>query len=204
MEASGLTAALASEVNDTSLLRALAAANIPAEPQALGKSIASAGAVATALRTAEWKVLNQLTARSESEWTRVLDTLQSAASADELHSPLAPAISAAKEAALNILMRQAPEPPPTSPSPKGKEPVPPPAPEPVPDPPTGRTEQPKQSSNEGDQNSERVPGRTLGELNAVDLVLNDLELDLGEFGSQLKLAVAQNPGKTLHLKWWLE
>lgn len=197
-EASSLTAALASEVNDTSLLRALAIADIPAEPQALGKSIASAPAVVSTLRNAEWKVLNQLTARSESEWIHVLDSLQTAAIADEFHSPLAPAIAAAKEAALSILMRQPPLPPTTPPEEvetptTGIEPNSPDVPTKARDLPSsvGPSDLPKQAG-------------TLDRLNAVDLILNGPDVDLSQFEMQLKRAMVDNPGKTVHVKWWIE
>ncbi|MEQ4519558.1 hypothetical protein ABLI39_09370 [Pseudarthrobacter sp. B907] len=195
--ASVLTAALASEANDTSLIRAFAAAAIPDEPQALGTSLASASAVLTALRAAEWKMLNQLTERSESEWVRVLETMQTATAADELHAPLAPAIAGAQAAALNILMRQPPvSPPATTARPEQVEPTRSEDREQTPEPHKPATEpsKPVDSNDEG----------TLAKINAVDLILNGINADLGQFELELKRAMNQNPGKTVHVKWWIE
>lgn len=95
---------LAAEKGDTALLTALAAADLPLEPQALAKSIASAGEVAQALGAVRW---DELVAASRLQGgPELLARVQACATAEELHDPLAPVLSDAARTAHRLVMEE--------------------------------------------------------------------------------------------------
>ncbi|WP_051681727.1 hypothetical protein [Cellulomonas sp. HZM] len=102
LDGNGLLARLAAEREDTVLLQVLASFDLPAEPQALAKSLSSAAAVSDALRAADWEMLTRALGVPGGE--SIAATLASAAANEELHAPLAPALSAAGRAARDLLL----------------------------------------------------------------------------------------------------
>ncbi len=109
-----LVADLASQTDDTALLEHLAGADLPDEPQALAKSIASAGAVAGSLQGANWDVLTSVAGMTtDQESQDILAPLRGAAEAEELHSPLDPALKAASKAGTKLLVDRGRHEPPT-------------------------------------------------------------------------------------------
>lgn len=118
-----LLRSLLAENDDTTLITVLAAFDMPAEAQPLGKSLSSANAVSRAIDGASWDALNTLPAINDDRATAALATLQAAAEAEEAHQPLAPALAVASKAAFELLVLNRPAPTPT-PAPRHAEPVP--------------------------------------------------------------------------------
>lgn len=89
-------------------VRVLAEFDLPGELPALGKSIASAGAVASAIGGAQWTLIDQLPALGGDEAAAALTALRTAAAHDELHEALKPALAAAADAVTRILVARKP------------------------------------------------------------------------------------------------
>lgn len=92
------------------VVETLARFDLPAEPQALAKSLSSAHTVVAAVRGATWEVLDKI-GDVDADGT-IAAQLHGAARAEELHQQLAPALAAARAA---ILERLAPPQKPRSP-----------------------------------------------------------------------------------------
>lgn len=123
-----LLARLANETDDVVLVQTLFELAIPDEPQALAKSMTSAATVVTALRGLMWTMLDSVRAIDRADPRRAevdqaIAALTETATAEEHHSPLAPALRAAVERASQILANvPPPPPPPPGPTPPGPTP----------------------------------------------------------------------------------
>lgn len=108
--ARGLLADLAGATDDLAAVQVLAAADVPAEPQALAKSIATASQVAAALRAGRWAMLGAVGSHPGGDL--VLADLADAANADELHRPLGPVLQDCGRRAEKIIIGPGPGPAP--------------------------------------------------------------------------------------------
>lgn len=183
--AKDVLAHLANENNDVVLVKILADLPIPNEPQALAKSMTSAASVAGSLRAQTWTMLDSAAGIAAEDPRRpevdaMLAQLASAAAAEELHQPLGPALTAAIAAAGQVLARHVGPQPPVQP------PVPPvpPTPPVVPVQPVGPTVLPAKHVDD-------VP------LDGLDDVFTDAM-------AEARQALQDNPGRRLHVQWWLE
>lgn len=97
---------------DTALdrVRTLAEFELPSELPALGKSIASAPAVAAAIEGSQWTLIDQLPSLGGHEAAAALTELRSAAAHEEMHVELKPALVAAAERVTQILVARRPTP----------------------------------------------------------------------------------------------
>ncbi|KRA37887.1 MULTISPECIES: DUF6079 family protein [unclassified Nocardioides] len=95
---------------DTALdrVRVLAEFDLSGELPALGKSIASAAAVASAIDGAQWTLINQLPTLGAGDAATALTALRAAATHEEMHEALKPALSAAADAVTRILVARKP------------------------------------------------------------------------------------------------
>lgn len=118
-----LTQRLARENDDTVLVQVLAAFDLPTEPQALAKSLASAATVTAALRATDWDLLSR--ALAVDGGSLIVDTLTHTARLAELHAALAPALTTAVRDARDLLLppRQPVTPTPTGPGTTSPNPV---------------------------------------------------------------------------------
>jgi hypothetical protein len=106
---------LSLESDDLILATALAEAAVPAEPQALAKSLTSAHAVSGVIGQAQWQILGTLAGLApehpgRAQADEVMAALVGAARLDELHSPLDRALRSAVEQATAIITVIAPQP----------------------------------------------------------------------------------------------
>lgn len=116
-EARELVTALSAADDDVALVGALAAAALPAEPQAVARSLVTAADISAALGTDRLRVLEAAAARPEG--ADLLPTLAKTARANELHAPLRPALQAALRRADDIMIGpKPPVPPPPIPVPE--------------------------------------------------------------------------------------
>lgn len=114
------------------VLTAVAHATLPSTDQAVGKSLASAGAVAGLLDSFPWDRLEPLRGAAGTTGTdararraaAVLDAVRSALRADELAQSLGDALRAAEAAAFRWLAEPGPTPPPSPPAPAPTPPEP--------------------------------------------------------------------------------
>jgi hypothetical protein len=179
---------LARETDDVVLVQALTDLPLPREPQSLAKSMASSGSVATALRAQMWPLLLSLRDIGEAdprraEATSVLATLAEAAAAEELHQPLEPALQAAVGAASRTLSSSG-----------------------------GGAAGPRdggQSSGSGATSAGTDAGGGAGSEAAVAGHVNDITLEgiddaFGTAMQQARAALRDHPGRSLHVRWWLE
>ncbi|WP_166390126.1 hypothetical protein [Nocardioides ochotonae] len=122
-----LIEALAGRSDTTVVVETLGGFDLPEEPQALAKSLSSAHAVVASLRGAAWDLLSQVDTFDTDG--SVAAALQASARAEELHSPLAPALLKARSEIIARLPKRPtpPVPPPTPPTPVPPAPTPPPA-----------------------------------------------------------------------------
>lgn len=99
---------------DTALdrVRVLAEFDLPNELPALGKSIASAAAVAAAIDGAQWQLIDQLPALDGDEATQALSALRATAGREEMHEALKPALAAASDRVTQVLVARRPVPAP--------------------------------------------------------------------------------------------
>jgi hypothetical protein len=89
--------------------------DLPSEPQALAKSLSSAHTVAAALRGATWDLLDKID-EFDADGS-IANQLHAAARAEELHSQLAPALTAARAQVLAKVTPPTPPKPPLPPKP---------------------------------------------------------------------------------------
>jgi hypothetical protein len=86
---------LAGEGDDLVVVNALAEAALPAEPQSVATSMASARAVAASLKGASWRLLEAFAERADAgdaQAVEVMSGLREAARTSELHRPLGPVL----------------------------------------------------------------------------------------------------------------
>ena len=97
---------------DTALdrVRTLAEFELPSELPALGKSIASAKAVAAAIDGAQWTLIDQLPSIGDVEAAEALTALHTAAAHEEMHESLKPALVEAAERVTQVLLGRKPAP----------------------------------------------------------------------------------------------
>ena len=93
-------------------VRLLAEFDLPDELPALAHSISSAGEVAAALEGAQWNLIDQLTVIGGDDVSAAVSALGQTAQRDELHAKLKPALSAAADAATQVLLARKPKPAP--------------------------------------------------------------------------------------------
>ena len=98
-----LVAVLATADNAVARIEALAQFDLPAESQAIGRSIAASGDVVAALRGANWGLINRLPSLGGDRAARALASLRQAARQAELHVPLKPALGTAADEALEVI-----------------------------------------------------------------------------------------------------
>ncbi|CAB4934345.1 unannotated protein [freshwater metagenome] len=175
--AAELTARLASESDDLVLVNVLAEAALPAEPETVGTSISSATQVSAALAGATWAVLDSVAGLADdAQAQEKLSALRNAASQEELHLPLVMVLRGAGDACAKFLAERAPIPPPLPPV-VPVEPVIPVLPPVDPD----------------------FPATTVD-----DITLEGLDDRVSVVTDQMRAALQANPGKKLHVQWWLE
>jgi hypothetical protein len=170
------------------IVEVLAAAALPDEAQNVARSIATAGDISRALHGADWNAISTSAVFEDSAFDAAMAALRAAAAVDELHAPLlAPFMTAAKEAQGALIRRVQIQPPGPTPEPTPG-PTPDPSPDPTPDPTPGTT-----------------PGQTPVEVDDVELDLGDaLEQRLSDVMASIRAKLAKNPGKRVHVSWWLE
>lgn len=98
-----LVAVLATADNAVARIEALAQFDLPAESQAIGRSIAASGDVVAALRGANWGLINRLPSLGGDRAARALASLRQSARQAELHVPLKPALGTAADEALEVI-----------------------------------------------------------------------------------------------------
>lgn len=103
-----LVESLAAQRDDTALVEELALADLPAEPQALATSLASAGTVAGKLETFDWDLVQALDGVAAEVASPIREALAQAARAEELHAALAPVLDAARRDALRVIVATPP------------------------------------------------------------------------------------------------
>ncbi len=92
-----LVAVLAAAESPVARIEALAQFELPAEPQAIARSISAASDVVAALRGANWGLIDRLPARGGDRAARALAQLREIARQTELHASLKPALDAAAD-----------------------------------------------------------------------------------------------------------
>ena len=159
------------------LVNVLAEAALPAEPETVGTSISSATQVSAALAGATWAVLDSVAGLADdAQAQEKLSALRNAASQEELHLPLVMVLRGAGDACAKFLAERAPIPPPLPPV-VPVEPVIPVLPPVDPD----------------------FPATTVD-----DITLEGLDDRVSVVTDQMRAALQANPGKKLHVQWWLE
>ena len=166
--------ALARETDDTVLLRVLAAADVPDEPQAMARSMSSASDVAAALRGTDWKLIGSAVRLPEGRGEPILDALAQVASAEELHAPLAPALRAAADAVREALLA------------------------------TSMTTRTERAREESATDSEITSRTTAVEVDEIELQINEGHADLNSLVERLHAAARLNPRGRLRVRWWFE
>ena len=103
----GVVEGLASAGDHVDIVCALAAMNIPAEPQPLAKSMSTAAELARKLRQHDWTTLDAVAIQGDSgdpEAAQAIAPLRQAATVEELHSPLMQHVAAGHAAATQWLI----------------------------------------------------------------------------------------------------
>ncbi|GAA4282747.1 hypothetical protein GCM10022261_02780 [Brevibacterium daeguense] len=98
-----LVAVLATADNAVARIKALAQFDLPAEAQAISRSIAASGHVVAALRGASWSLIDRLPTLGGDRAARALAALRDVARQAELHAPLKPALDAAAQEAVDVI-----------------------------------------------------------------------------------------------------
>lgn len=169
----GLTAA----TDDVARVEVLASLDVPAEPQALARSMASARDVAVTMRRHDWTTLDAVARAADSGDASALPALaglRRAAAAEELHAALPAALATAHGLATQWLIDRQPVAPPLPPAP--------PAPAPGP-----------RSDNVGPDGPDQVT-----------LELPELADRMSRMHSQIAAALKANPGKRVVITWSLQ
>ncbi|TCC18664.1 DUF6079 family protein [Kribbella sindirgiensis] len=99
-----LVAAISGERDHVDRIRVLAEFDLPAELQALARSLSTAAEVTAAIKGAQWQLLNQVSSLDGERADSLVQALRGAAQADQLHSELAAALSTAAAGATTILV----------------------------------------------------------------------------------------------------
>lgn len=172
--AASLLDSLARETDDTVLLTVLAGFDVPAEPQALAHSMARAKELALALDRIDWSFLTSANQLPDGQGERILSGVQAVAVQEELHAPLAPAVSAAVAQVRDALL--------TRPGPGRASPTPVPAPE---------------------QTQPRVPPPAQ-HVDEIELDVDDADAQLPGLLDAIRAALRANPHGRLKVRWWIE
>ena len=104
---------LVSAADDVARVEALAAMEVPAEPQPLARSMAGAADLVRAIRGHDWTTLDAVALEADAGdegAARALAGLRKAAAAQELHAPLLPQLASAHTAATQWLLGRRPPP----------------------------------------------------------------------------------------------
>jgi hypothetical protein len=181
-----LVARLAVERDDVVLIGTLAGWTLAEEPQALARSISAAAPVAVAVRSATWSVLEAVAGIGVSDQRHgaaqaMMAALSAVAAAEELHSPLAPALTAAVKEAARILSMAKP------------------------------SSDVKPADETGATVVERTAGLDEGGRSGVPqrFTVNDIRLEgvddqFDELRAAVRAAMKQDPGRVLNVEWWLQ
>lgn len=110
-----LVETLATQSDPTTLVETFAQFDLPSEPEPLAKSLSSAHTVTAALRGATWDLLDRLGNIDDDRFAPVREALWTSARAEELHSELAPALTAARQGVISLIAAETPPPPPPPP-----------------------------------------------------------------------------------------
>ncbi len=178
-----LVSRLSVERDDVVLVQTLAEFQVPAEAQPLAKSMSTASSVAGALQALQWQLVDSIRGIApddgrHSDATELLNQLAAAAAANELHQPLAPAVTAAVNQAASILTVA----PPVVVAPVVTVPVV--APTPVAPP---------------------VVEQGLPAAKHVDdIQLDGFDDAFASVIDEARAALKAHPGRNLHVQWWLE
>ena len=156
------------------------------EPQALARSISAAAPVAVAVRSATWSVLEAVAGIGGADQRHgaaqaMMATLSAVAAAEELHSPLAPALTAAVTEAARILAL-------AKPSPDVK-----------PGDETGATVV-ERTTGQDEGSRAGVPQR----FSVNDIRLEGVDDQFDELRAAVRAAMKQDPGRVLNVEWWLQ
>ena len=193
--ADAVLADLVSERDPRIIIEVLAAADLPAEPQAVARSITTARSLHQSLRGTDWQSIAASANLQDAHVDGVLAQLRATGVAEELHSPLQTAIHDAAPAARDALIRLVP--------------VAPPVPAPAP---TERVPVEERASTTGTTEATTVgpdvmPGMPVASVGIDDIQLNlsdPIDARLAAVATQIRESLTQNPGKRVHVKWWLE
>jgi hypothetical protein len=184
---------LSSARDEVALVAGLAGMQVPAEPQPLARSMSTAGDVAAALHRHDWSTLDAVALAAvagDASAEQPLAALRTAARAEELHSPLQPALASAQQAATQwLLERRSTGPGPTPPGPTPPGPTPPAPTPPGPGPQPGPTTKPPVTD----------PDEVVLDIDAAEL--DDRMLTLAE---EIGRSLAANPGKKVRITWSLQ
>jgi len=182
-----LVESLAAEPDDSALIELLAAADLPDEPQALARSLATATAVASMVTGAQWDTLASARQLGDGRGAQVLADLAAVAAVEEMHGSLVSAIETASKKAHALVLeaaraRTTPPSPPTPPGPSAPTPVP--------------------------ENRE-APVAVLEPARVDDVLLviddaNALDTRLSALGAEIRHAMARNPGRKVRITWRFE
>ncbi|MPV35655.1 hypothetical protein [Georgenia subflava] len=173
--------------DDLALVTALTEADVPEEPQALGKSLSTAGDVIRGLGRVPWDVLRSVEALPGG--AEVMAAVRATAERDELHAPLVPVLDEATARANRILI-EATRVTPTGGGAGGGGAVggggagg------------SGETIEPPTSGG---------GGVTVTEVDKVYLDADGAEASVNDTAERLARFVRDNPGRRVHVKWWVE
>jgi len=182
---------LANERDDVVLVQILAEFPVPAEPQALAKSMTSAAVVVSALRGLMWSMLDSVRAIDPADprfaqARTLLDGLGQGARADELHAALAPVLRSAIEGAGALLASVGP----AAPAAPGVPGVPV-----VPGAPAGPA---------GAGPAGAGPTGVLPAGHVDDVPLAGIDDAFADAMQAARAALQQHPDRRLRVRWWLE
>ena len=158
--------------------------DVPTEPQALAKSMSSAGDVVGALRRHDWTTLDAVARAADAgdeSAQKPVAGVRRAAHAEELHSPLQPALAAAHQAATQWLLNQRVEPPVPQPGPTPPGPTPP-----------------------GPTSPGQPPPIIDPDEVTLDMVAEGLDDGMLTLAEEIGRALAKHPGKKVRITWRLE
>lgn len=118
--AAALLERLAGTTDDTAVLRALAAAELPRPSEVYRASLESAKAVVAMLASVRWQILESVAARQDEPARVILERLRGVAAHDEHAAHLAPALQQAEQDAIALVSASAPPTPEPPPPPPGR------------------------------------------------------------------------------------
>ncbi|WP_394159783.1 DUF6079 family protein [Galactobacter valiniphilus] len=147
--------------------------DLSSEPQPLAKSLKSADDIQAAVHGADWQLLDKIS--QVDTGGDIADALHTAARAEELHRPLAAALTQARTAVLVRLTAT------SAPAVPGTEPQPVPVDDPKPKPGPGPVDDP----------------------DLVELTIDGEDVLESQIVALREAFATKQPGKKLHVKWWL-